>query len=175
MTKKSAGILMYRWVADGLEVLLVHPGGPLWSRRDLGAWSIPKGEIGLGEEPEASAKREFAEELGFRLKATCLLSVKFDNEAGRPSSPLPCRANSISRLCAATRSRSNGPHAAEGSNRVRKWTARDGSTCRPHPKRSLTASGHSLSALMIFVVHAGPTDTFDPPKTTMRIEGNSCP
>lgn len=57
---------MYRWGADGLEVLLVHPGGPFWSRRDLAAWSIPKGEIGPGEEPEASAKREFAEELGIQ-------------------------------------------------------------------------------------------------------------
>lgn len=55
---------MYRRIGDALEVLLVHPGGPFWSKRDLGAWSIPKGEMAANEEPEASAKREFAEELG---------------------------------------------------------------------------------------------------------------
>jgi predicted NUDIX family NTP pyrophosphohydrolase len=62
---RSAGILLHRRVASGgLEVLLVHPGGPLWARRDRGTWSIPKGEIEDGEEPLAAARREFAEELG---------------------------------------------------------------------------------------------------------------
>jgi predicted NUDIX family NTP pyrophosphohydrolase len=61
---RSAGILLYRRGVGGLEVLLVHPGGPLWARRDGGAWSIPKGEIEAGEEPLAAARREFAEELG---------------------------------------------------------------------------------------------------------------
>ncbi len=74
---------MYRWVADGLEVLLVHPGGPLWSRRDLGAWSIPKGEIGLGEEPEASAKREFAEELGIQAEGNLLALVEIRQRGGK--------------------------------------------------------------------------------------------
>ena len=61
----SAGILLHRSGAGGeLEVLLVHPGGPLWARRDAGAWSIPKGECGDGEEPLDAARREFAEELG---------------------------------------------------------------------------------------------------------------
>jgi predicted NUDIX family NTP pyrophosphohydrolase len=60
----SAGILLYRGAGDGLEVLLVHPGGPLWARRDEGAWSVPKGEYGAGEAPLAAARREFAEELG---------------------------------------------------------------------------------------------------------------
>jgi predicted NUDIX family NTP pyrophosphohydrolase len=64
-TKRSAGILLFRR-DDGAapEVLLVHPGGPYWSRRDHGAWSIPKGEIEAGEEPRACALRELAEELG---------------------------------------------------------------------------------------------------------------
>jgi predicted NUDIX family NTP pyrophosphohydrolase len=63
-SRTSAGILLYRSTTGGLEVLLVHPGGPLWARRDLGAWSIPKGEYGLDEAPLAAARREFAEELG---------------------------------------------------------------------------------------------------------------
>jgi predicted NUDIX family NTP pyrophosphohydrolase len=61
---RSAGILLYRTTGDALEVLLVHPGGPLWARRDEGAWSIPKGEYEDSEEPLAAARREFAEELG---------------------------------------------------------------------------------------------------------------
>jgi predicted NUDIX family NTP pyrophosphohydrolase len=61
---KSAGVLLYRGGADQLKVLLVHPGGPFWVKRDLGAWSIPKGEIMEGEDPEKAARREFAEELG---------------------------------------------------------------------------------------------------------------
>jgi predicted NUDIX family NTP pyrophosphohydrolase len=64
MPKRSAGILMYRRGAQGLEVLLVHPGGPFWARKDLGAWSIPKGEYSEADEPLATAIREFAEETG---------------------------------------------------------------------------------------------------------------
>jgi predicted NUDIX family NTP pyrophosphohydrolase len=64
MKKRSAGILMYRRSGPDLEVLLVHPGGPFWAKKDLGAWSIPKGEFDEGEEPLAAAKREFCEELG---------------------------------------------------------------------------------------------------------------
>ena len=59
--KRSAGVLLRR--SDG-RVLLVHPGGPFWARRDAGAWSIPKGEHDVGEDPEVCARREFAEELG---------------------------------------------------------------------------------------------------------------
>ncbi|MDQ6835700.1 MAG: NUDIX domain-containing protein [Actinomycetota bacterium] len=61
---RSAGLLLYRVGAAGLEVLLVHPGGPFWARRDAGAWSIPKGEYEPGEEPLDAARREFSEELG---------------------------------------------------------------------------------------------------------------
>lgn len=60
----SAGILMYRRSKAGILVLLVHPGGPFWRNRDLGAWSIPKGELDDGEDTEAAARREFKEELG---------------------------------------------------------------------------------------------------------------
>jgi predicted NUDIX family NTP pyrophosphohydrolase len=60
----SAGIVLYRRSGPELEVLLVHPGGPLWARRDAGAWSIPKGEYDDDEDPAAAARREFTEELG---------------------------------------------------------------------------------------------------------------
>ncbi len=65
MAVTSAGILLHRHAGGELEVLLVHPGGPFWARRDAGAWSIPKGQIEAGEDPLAAARREFAEELGF--------------------------------------------------------------------------------------------------------------
>jgi predicted NUDIX family NTP pyrophosphohydrolase len=61
---RSAGLLLYRKCGDGFEVLLVHPGGPFWAKRDDGAWSIPKGELGLDEDPLVAARREFIEELG---------------------------------------------------------------------------------------------------------------
>jgi len=62
--KTSAGVLLYRRAADGVEVLIGHMGGPFWAKKDAGGWSIPKGEYGEGEEAFAVALREFAEELG---------------------------------------------------------------------------------------------------------------
>jgi len=66
MGKKSAGLMLYRQAPDGsgIEVLLVHPGGPFWRKKDEGAWTVPKGEFDDNEEPLAAAKREFREELG---------------------------------------------------------------------------------------------------------------
>jgi predicted NUDIX family NTP pyrophosphohydrolase len=75
MPARSAGILLHRRRAGVREVLLVHPGGPLWARRDAGAWSIPKGEYGDGEDPRACAMREFEEELGTPLAATELTEL----------------------------------------------------------------------------------------------------
>ena len=67
MAKKStAGLLLYRCL-NGLEVFLIHPGGPFWAKKDVGAWSLPKGELCEGEQPLAAAKREFAEETGFSI------------------------------------------------------------------------------------------------------------
>ena len=62
--KRSAGILLYCGMGTELRLLLVHPGGPFWAKKDQGAWSIPKGEYGEGEDPLAVARREFEEELG---------------------------------------------------------------------------------------------------------------
>ncbi len=63
--RQSAGILLWRRAGGGPEVMLVHPGGPLWSNKDEGAWSVPKGEFEPGESAEAVAMREFREETGF--------------------------------------------------------------------------------------------------------------
>lgn len=65
MARRSAGLLMFRRPNSALEVLLIHPGGPYWKGKDLGAWSIPKGEYNDSEEPLAAAQREFREETGW--------------------------------------------------------------------------------------------------------------
>jgi predicted NUDIX family NTP pyrophosphohydrolase len=64
MPRRSAGLLLYRRRQRGVEVLLVHPGGPFWAHKDEGAWGIPKGEYGPGEDPLTAARREFTEETG---------------------------------------------------------------------------------------------------------------
>ena len=64
MAATSAGLLLYRRESSGWQVLVGHPGGPFWAKRDAGAWSIPKGEHGQDEEPLDAARREFQEELG---------------------------------------------------------------------------------------------------------------
>jgi len=64
MPKRSAGLLMYRRSGERVEVLLAHPGGPFWAKKDLGAWSIPKGEYEADEDPLQAANREFEEESG---------------------------------------------------------------------------------------------------------------
>ena len=66
MKKQSAGLLMYRRRSENVEVLLVHPGGPFWATKDLAAWSLPKGEYPEGEDPFATAVREFEEETSMR-------------------------------------------------------------------------------------------------------------
>jgi predicted NUDIX family NTP pyrophosphohydrolase len=67
MQKQSAGILLFRGSKADLEVFLVHPGGPFWAKRDIGSWSIPKGEYLADEDPLAAAKREFEEETGIAV------------------------------------------------------------------------------------------------------------
>jgi predicted NUDIX family NTP pyrophosphohydrolase len=64
MPKQAAGILLFRRGPSGLQVLLAHPGGPLWTRKDDGAWTLPKGQFGDGELPLDAARREFEEEMG---------------------------------------------------------------------------------------------------------------
>lgn len=77
MPKRSAGILLFRRTGAELEVLLVHPGGPFWGRRDAGAWSVPKGEVDPGEDERACALRELQEETGtaFTADAAALIPL----------------------------------------------------------------------------------------------------
>lgn len=71
MQKKSAGILLYRLV-NNIEVMLVHPGGPFWAKKDLASWSIPKGEFEMGDDPLAAAIREVKEETGLEVNGDFL-------------------------------------------------------------------------------------------------------
>lgn len=82
MSKKSAGILMYRQKNDQLEVLLVHPGGPFWKKKDLGAWSIPKGEF-EDEDALSAAKREFEEEIGMPIDGEMIALTPQEQKAGK--------------------------------------------------------------------------------------------
>jgi predicted NUDIX family NTP pyrophosphohydrolase len=81
--KQSAGVLVFRRRAPGLEVLLGHPGGPVFRRRDAGVWTIPKGEIEPGEEPLAAARRELLEETGFLLPGPFLPLGSIKQKSGK--------------------------------------------------------------------------------------------
>lgn len=83
MPKQSAGILLYRTSPGGLEVLLVHPGGPFFQNKDLGVWSIPKGEFTEGEDPAAVAVRELEEETGYRLEAAIITLTPIKQKGGK--------------------------------------------------------------------------------------------
>lgn len=80
---RSAGLLMFRRRDAALEVLLAHPGGPFWSRRDEAAWTLPKGEIDEGEDPLAAAQREFNEETGFTPVAPFLPLGELRQKSGK--------------------------------------------------------------------------------------------
>jgi predicted NUDIX family NTP pyrophosphohydrolase len=81
--KESAGLLLYRRRDGRLEVLLGHPGGPYWSRRDDGAWSIPKGGMNPGEDPLSAAEREFFEETGFTPRGPYLPLGQITQRGGK--------------------------------------------------------------------------------------------
>jgi len=83
VAEHSAGILLYRRREGGVEVLLVHPGGPYWQRRDAGAWQIPKGKIDEGEALLAAALREFEEELGVVPEGEARPLVRIRQAAGK--------------------------------------------------------------------------------------------
>ena len=83
MPRTSAGLLMFRRRDGALEVLLVHPGGPFWAKKDLGAWTIPKGELEKGEDALATAQREFEEETGFAVDGQFLPLGEVKQKSGK--------------------------------------------------------------------------------------------
>ncbi|MCD6193319.1 MAG: NUDIX domain-containing protein [Candidatus Aminicenantes bacterium] len=83
MKKKSAGILLYRLKNKFFEVFLVHPGGPFWTKKDFGAWSIPKGEFTEDENPLDAAKREFQEELGINFTGELIPLTPIKQKSGK--------------------------------------------------------------------------------------------
>lgn len=89
----SAGIVLYRRGPAGLEVLLAHPGGPFWARRDEGAWTIPKGVVDEGEDHLAAARREFAEETGARLDGPFVSLGSVRQKAGKTVHAWACEGD----------------------------------------------------------------------------------
>jgi len=83
MSTTSAGLLLYRFRDGELRVLLVHPGGPFWANKDLGGWSIPKGEVGEGEELLAAARREFREETGASAEGSVVALGQVRQRSGK--------------------------------------------------------------------------------------------
>ncbi len=118
MARTSAGVLLYR-IAPGdiVEVLIVHPGGPFWAKKDLGVWSVPKGEYEEGEDPAVAADREFAEELGSPPPAGPRLDLgELTQRGGKHVHVSRSRATSTSRPPRATRSRWSGLRARSASS-----------------------------------------------------------
>ena len=83
MIKKSAGILLFRFKDLTLQIFLVHPGGPFWSKKENGAWSIPKGEFSDDEDPREAAKREFKEETGEEITIDLLPLTPIKQKSGK--------------------------------------------------------------------------------------------
>jgi predicted NUDIX family NTP pyrophosphohydrolase len=83
MPKKSAGILLYRFHNNLPEILLVHPGGPFWAKKDAGAWSIPKGEFEENENPLDAAKREVEEETGIKVSGKLIELTPVKQKSGK--------------------------------------------------------------------------------------------
>ena len=82
-SKKSAGILLYRFSGGRLEILLVHPGGPFWAKKDEGAWSVPKGEFDDTENPLSAAKRELEEETGITAEGNFIELTPVKQKSGK--------------------------------------------------------------------------------------------
>lgn len=93
MKKQSAGILLYRIVNSNPEFFLVHPGGPFWIKKDLHAWSVPKGEFSGEEDPLDAAKREFEEETGIIIKGEFIRLTPVTQKGGKKIFCYGCRGN----------------------------------------------------------------------------------
>src|ERR1041384_7471246 len=93
MPQRSAGLLMFRRRRGATEVLLVHPGGPFWAKKDDGAWSIPKGLFEADEDPLAAARREFAEETGCAPEGPFIELGTFKQPSGKQVSAFACEGD----------------------------------------------------------------------------------
>lgn len=124
MPKVSAGLLLYRNRDQQLEVLLVHPGGPFWAMKDLGSWTIPKGEIAPGEDPFAAACREFEEELGFAPQGKLLPLGMVTKRAVSMFMRGPSKATAAPRHSKVIPSPSNGRRIQDECKSFPKWIGR---------------------------------------------------
>ena len=96
---RSAGVLLYRRRGGDIEVLLVHPGGPYWSHKDEGAWSIPKGEYAADEDPLAAARREFLEETGLPVSGPFIALTPVKQRSGKIISAWAAAGDLDGQLC----------------------------------------------------------------------------
>jgi hypothetical protein len=142
MAKQSAGILLYRGRGPALRLLLVHPGGPFWAKKDLGAWSIPKGEYEEGE----SSRRSLGARRRQELRAS---SASWFSRAGRSSPLLLLRATSMRARSRQTCSRWSGRRRAVACNPSQRSIAPNGSRSRRRARRSCLASAPSSTGCSI--------------------------
>ena len=115
--KRSAGILLFRRGSSGVEVLLAHPGGPFWANKDVGAWSIPKGELEGDEDPLACARREFTEETGISVDGPF-------HELG------PVHQKAGKEVCAWAVEGDADPFALRSNTFSMEWPPRSGTICQ---------------------------------------------
>jgi NUDIX domain len=127
--KHSAGLLLFRRRGSDIEVLLGHPGGPFWKKKDLGAWSIPKGLIAVGEPLIDAAKREFAEETGYVTRGNSSRSVTQDSRAARSCTSGRSRATGIRKSSEATCLRWNDRRARASDSSSPSLTGPSGLMC----------------------------------------------
>ena len=131
---QSAGVLLFRPRDKSVQVLLGHPGGPFWRRKDHGAWTIPKGLIGSSEAPLSAAQREFAEETGYTPPAKPFRLAAQSNQVESSCTSGQFKTTGIQPIFTATLSKWNGLRALDGGNHFLRSTASPGSGL---PRRAL--------------------------------------
>ena len=139
MPVQSAGLLIYRQRGHGLEVLLAHPGGPFWTRRDSGAWSIPKGELSPGEDPLAGARREVAEELGWTPAGAVISLTPIIQKAGKVVQAWAIEADWNPATLQSNTFELEWPRGSGRCSTFPKWIARRGSQSTKRDSESLLA------------------------------------